>query len=201
MSIGKPREAEQVLRSIVSYGFALIDNGTTTLDELIGTVIVGTGRDALRRFYVIEHDPRASLPELAMPVRGSVRRASVSKRVTSEDVRRQLLLELADPSVPRPERFEAVRTLSMMQCSNVRGLLFGQDDDVRHAIERARVDLARFPSERALLELETRMPSAAGVTGAASPLQSLLTSPATVAGVVLHNQRMGVCTLLLTSVP
>ena len=203
MAIGRPREAEQVLRSIVSYGFALIDNGTTTLDELIGTVIVGTGRDALRRFYVIQHDPRASLPQLAMPVRGSFRRASASvgRLVTSEDVRRQLLLELADPSVPRPERFEAVRTLSMMQCSNVRGLLFGQDDEVRHAIERARDDLARFPSERALVELETRMPSAARVTGAASPLQSLLISPATVAGVVLNNQRMGVCTLLLTSVP
>lgn len=201
MAIGQPREAEQVLRSIVSFGFAFIDNGTTTLDELIGTVIVGIGRNALQRFYVIEHDPRASLPKLAAPTKGSFRRVSAVARAhpSPDEVRRHLLAELADPTVPRPERFEAVRALSLVQCSSVRGLLFGQDDEVKRAIERSRDALARYPSERALIELQTRMPSVAAISAATSPMQSLFVSPATVAGVVLRNPRMAACTLLLTS--
>jgi hypothetical protein len=116
-----------------------------------------------------------------------------------DEVRRHLLAELADPTVPRPERFEAVRALSLVQCSSVRGLLFGQDDEVKRAIERSRDALARYPSERALIELQTRMPSVAAISAATSPMQSLFVSPATVAGVVLRNPRMAACTLLLTS--
>lgn len=202
MSIGQPREAEQVLRSIVSFGFAITDNGTTVLDEMIGSVIVGIGRDALQRFYLLEHDPRAGLAELATPKIAEITQArarAVHARST-EDVRRQLLAELADPTVPRPERFEAVRALSLMQCSNVRGLLFGQDGEVQGALDRARSELARFPSERALIDLDTRVPSVARVSVATGPFQSLLVSPAAVAGAVLHNPRMAACTLLLTNV-
>lgn len=200
MSIGKPREAENVLRSIVSYGFALIDNGTMTMDDLIGTVIVGIGRDALRRFYVIEHDPRASLPELAKLTNGSFNRAGRTplSPMTPDEVQRQLLARLADPTLPRPERFNAVEALTLLQCTSARGLLFGQPDGVREAIERANTTLARYPSERALVDLQTRLPSPAILSSWASPVQSLLVSPAMVAGAVLHNPRMGACTLMLT---
>ncbi|HEX6598253.1 MAG TPA: hypothetical protein VF034_02955 [Gemmatimonadaceae bacterium] len=203
MSIGQPRQAEQVLRSIISFGFAFTDNGTTTMDELMGTVIVGIGRNALQRFYVLQHDPRATAPELAMPEVGDLvrARAGASHANGTQELRRQLLAELADPTVPRPERFEAVRALSLMQCSNVRGLLFGQDGEVRGALGRARSELARYPSERALIDLDTRVPSVARVSVATGPFQSLLVSPAAVAGAVLHNPRMAACTLLLTSVP
>lgn len=200
MSIGRPREAEQTLRTVISFGFALIDNGTTTLDELIGTVIVGTGRDALRRFYAIEHDPRATLPELAILTKGSFNRASGAPRsgMTRDEVRRELLARLADPTLPRPERFETVQALTMMQCTSAQELLFGQPDDVRDAIVHANSTLARYPSERALIDLGTRLPSAALVSSSASPVQSLLVSPAIVAGAVLRNPRMGACTLMLT---
>ncbi|HEX5973078.1 MAG TPA: hypothetical protein VFY85_14190 [Gemmatimonadaceae bacterium] len=202
MSIGQPREAERVLRSIISFGFAITDNGTTTLDELIGTVIVGIGRDALQRFYLIEHDPRAGLAELAMPQGGDLARSRVGtvRPSGADEVRRQLLAVVADPAAPRPERFEAVRALSLMQCSTVRGLLFGQDGEVQGALERARSELARYPSERALIDLDTHVPSGTRVATATGPFQSLLVSPAAVAGAVLHNPRMAACTLLLTNV-
>lgn len=204
MSIGKPREAEQTLRSIISFGFALIDNGTMAMDELIGTVDVGIGRDALRRFYVIEHDPRASLPGLAPLPKGPFQNPLRSSRqgdvaeLSPDEVRRQLLARLADPTRPRPERLRAVRELTLSQCTSVRGLLFGQPDEVRDAIEHAKTSLARYPSERAVVELETRLPSAAIVSSSASPVQSLLVSPSVVAGTVLGNPRLGACTLLLT---
>ena len=202
MSIGQPREAEQVLRSIISFGYVFTDNGTTTIDELIGTVIVGIGRNALQRFYLLEHDPRAGLAALEAPhLQDVVRsRAPGVRALSTDDVRRRLLAGLADPTVPRPERFEAVRALSLMQCSNVRGLLFGRDGEVQGALDRARSELARYPSERALIDLDTRVPSVARVSAARGPLQAILVSPATVAGVVLHNPRMAACTLLLTNV-
>ena len=202
MSIGQPREAEQVLRSIISFGFAFTDNGTTTIDEMIGTVIVGIGRNALQRFYLLAHDPRAGLAALEAPhLQEVVRsRAAAVRTMDTEQVRRQLLAELADPTVPRPERFEAVRALSLMQCSNVRGLLFGQNGEVQGALDRARRELARYPSERSLIDLDTRVPSVGVVSAAAGPFQSLLVSPAAVAGTVLHNPRMAACALLLTSV-
>jgi hypothetical protein len=82
----------------------------------------------------------------------------------------------------------------------VRGLLFGRDGEVQGALDRARSELARYPSERALIDLDTRVPSVARVSAAKGPLQAILVSPATVAGVVLHNPRMAACTLLLTNV-
>jgi hypothetical protein len=200
MAVGQPGKAEEVLRSIVSFGFALIDNGTTTMDELIGTVDVGIGRDALRRFYVIEHDPRANLPQLAALTSRSfqARRAPMPGRPTSGALRRQLLATLADPAAPRPERFEAVSQLTLLQCTSARGMLFGQPDDVRDAIERAGGSLARYPSERALVELGTRLPSAEWMSRMIRPGQSLYVSPAIVAGAVLQNPRLGACTLLLS---
>ena len=57
MALGQRDSAETVLRSIVSFGFAFIDNGTSGLEAVIGSVIVAIGRDALHRFYV---DPARS---------------------------------------------------------------------------------------------------------------------------------------------
>jgi len=199
MSIGRTAEAEEVLRSIVSFGFAFIDNGTTTMDELIGTVIVGVGRDALQRFYVIEHDPRADLPALA-PLKKAFfvgTNPKATRSVTADELRQRLLARLADPTVPRPERFEAVEGLSMMSCTNVRGLLFGEGSEVTDAIARARGTLARYPSERALIDIRTRLPSPSNLPVSAKVWQSVIVSPASVAGVVLHNPRMPACALIL----
>ncbi len=201
MAIGQPTRAEEVLRSIVSFGLALIDNGTTTMDELIGTVDVGIGRDALRRFYAIRHDPRASLPELAPLTRSSfaARSAPMVSRRTSDELRHELLATLADPAAPRPERFEAVTQLTLLQCTSAREMLFGQGSEVRDAIARDGNALARYPSERALVELGTRLPSADQLSSLSGPMKSLIVSPAIVAGAVLHNPRLGACTLLLTA--
>ena len=87
MAIGQPARAEEVLRSVISFGLVLIDNGSTSMDELIGTVIAAIGRDGLQRFYVIEHDPRASLPALAGPTKGTMRRASALERARAPRTR------------------------------------------------------------------------------------------------------------------
>lgn len=49
VATGRPKEAEAALRTIVGYGFAMIDNGSNTLQVLIGRVITDIGRDGLHQ--------------------------------------------------------------------------------------------------------------------------------------------------------
>jgi hypothetical protein len=199
MAIGEPERAETVLRSVVSYGFSFIDNGTSGLEQLIGVMIVGTGRDALQRFYVIQHDPRASLPALASPRRAfDASTSQASKLLSAEDARRRLLLRIEDPAVPLGERYEGLQSLSATSCTNVRELLLGPRADVREVLDRARRTVARYPSEEALVDLQTRLLAPSSNAPSSNPIQSLAVSSATVAGVVLHNPRLVSCTRLLT---
>jgi hypothetical protein len=153
---GRRDSAEFVLRAIVSFGFALQDNATTMFEELVGAVIAGTGRQALEQFFVITHDARgpaltaalkraenppwpSALSELLVRDRGSQRGA--------------LLRVWNDPTVPRGTRFESLLRLNLSSCGDGRELVFGPRREVRDAFARARADLARYPSERAVIDL------------------------------------------------
>jgi hypothetical protein len=198
MALGQRDSAEAVLRSIVSFGFTFIDNGTSGLEELIDTVIVGIGRDALQRFYVIQHDPRAVLPALAPPSRDVVSSFDRGTPKTADDLQRRLLANIEDPAVPLGVRYESLRMLSGTSCTSVRGLLFGPTAEARQVVERARHSLARYPSEVALVELLTRPPYLSPDISSPNPFQTVALSSASVAGVVLHNPRLVSCTRILT---
>jgi hypothetical protein len=197
MSIGQRDSAETVLRSIVSVGYAMIDNSTNLMDELIGNTLVGIGRDGLRRYFVITHDPRADAPALAQPDKSVTLENSAGARPSFDVMRRQLIAQSADPSVARGERFEALRQLSVSSCTNVRELMFGPSTDVTNAIGKARGTLARYPSEQALVDLLGRQPELMRSGVQYNPIQALAVSSATVAGVVLRNPRLASCTRLV----
>jgi hypothetical protein len=197
MALGERDSAEAVLRSIVSFGFTFVDNGTSGLEELIGTVIVGIGRDALQRFYVIQHDPRAVLPALAPPSREFRSSFDRGAPKSADDLQRRLLANIENPAVPLGVRYESVQMLSATSCTSVRGLLFGPSAKAIRIAERARHSLARYPSEAALVELLTR-PSYPGRELSANPFQTLALSSASVAGVVLQNPRLVSCTRILS---
>jgi hypothetical protein len=200
MAIGQRDSAEAVLRSIVSFGFVMIDNSTNLMDELIGNIMVGIGRDGLRRFYVITHDPRANAPALAQPDNAlylHLPAKTSTPRPSYDEVRRQLIAQSADPSVARGERFETLRQLSVSSCTNVRELMFGQRTDVTDAIRNARSTLARYPSEQALVDLLSRPPEPGKSDVQYDPIQALAVSSATVAGVVLRNPSLASCTRLV----
>ena len=97
----------------------------------------------------------------------------------------------------RGERYEALRLLSAASCTNVRELLFGPGSDVTDAFRNARRDLARYPSERALVDLVHLKPEARRAELGFDPLQMLAVSSATVAGVVLRNPRLAACTRIV----
>jgi hypothetical protein len=198
MALGQRDSAEAVLRSIVSFGFTFIDNGTSGTEELIGTMIVGVGRDALQRFYVIQHDPRASLPALAPLSRKAVFALDRGAPMAAGDVQRRLLANIENPSAALGVRFQSLQLSSGTSCTNVRELLFGPSAETRQVVERARHSLARYPSEVALVELLTR-PSYSGPSPPSpNPFQALAVSSATVAGFVLQNPRLASCTRILT---
>ncbi len=197
MAIGQRDSAETVLRSIVSFGFALVDNGTSVLDELIGTIIVGNGRDALGRFYTITHDPRAGSPAVAplprLDPRGGTRAA-----VLNVDAERARLIALAgNPSARPGERYETLHALSVSSCTNVRELLFGPRAEVLRAFDDARRTLAHSPAERSLVDLiERPLNVVPQVSPSYDPIGALAVSSASVAGAVFHNPRMASCTLI-----
>ena len=196
MALGQRDSAETILRSVVSFGLTLVDNGTSILDELIGNVIVGGGRDALKRFYVITKDPRASMPALSPPVK--VDAAPDPMRAgNTEDRRRLLIARSQDPKTAPGERYEALQALSASACTNARELLFGRRSDVTDALRNASTHLARYPSERALVELLGREPDFTRKTPNFNPVNDLAVSAATVVGTVLHNPRLASCTRMV----
>jgi hypothetical protein len=199
MSIGQRDSAEAALRSVISFGFAMVDNGTSLIDQLIGDVVVGIGRDGLQRFYTVTGDPRATDPSLALPKPDeltALARESKWKLSNPEEARRTLISRVADPKLPRGERFEALRMLSTSSCTNVRELLTGPRSDVTEAIDRARRDLARFPSERAYIDLSTQLPVVRYRDVSYNPFLALLASTSSVASVALNNPRMTACPLI-----
>ena len=207
VAMGRRDSAETILRSIVSFGFNIEDNGSGNIDQLIGRVIVGIGRDALEHFYVMTKDPRAAAVRAAqvpVPLPLIQARTSPITNPRSVDEARQLLLAQAtDPKELRGIRFESLELLSLSSCTNVRELLFGPRGDVRAAFEQAKRDLARFPSEQAYLDLIPRSPRFGDIddAGPPSPVRQFLVGTSAIAGAVLHNPRLAACTSYATEGP
>jgi hypothetical protein len=201
LSIGQRDSAEAILRSVVSYGFNIADNGGVVVPA-IGRTIVEVGGDALERFYVLTGDPKAAT---LTAVRRGIRRdrmpeadrgRSALPAQTVEQMRQELLARATDPRELRAIRYASLERLSSSSCTNVRELLFGPRADVGRAFEQAKRDLARNASERALIDLIQRMPSSDAIypAGTGSAVPQFLLGTSTIAGVVLRNPRLATCT-------
>ena len=193
MSTKQIDSAEATLRGTVSLGFAFIDNANTLLDQLIGAVVVGTGRDALLKFYTATGNPLAQHPGLSPVPKFDV---PAGKKLPTSELRRLKIATVNDPTVPRGVRMETLRTLSLASCGSVKELLFGANDDVTLAIARAKQSLGRYPSEKALVELATDIPRVKAGDVSLRVVATMASSAATVAGAVLRNDRMATCTIV-----
>ncbi|MEO8336232.1 MAG: hypothetical protein ABI664_14735 [bacterium] len=195
LSIGQRDSAEAALLSIISFGYAMIDNGNTAMDEMVGNIIVAIGRDGLGRFYVLTNDPRAGSAMLTPPAKVQ---NSPDGRRSIDQMRKLLIAETANPKEHLGIRYEALRLLSAASCTNVKELMFGNGSDVDAAIQGARANLARYPSERALVDLVTQLRQPRVEELKYDPIQALAVSSATVAGAVLGNPRLAACTRIVT---
>jgi len=201
LALGQRDSAETILRSIISFGFAIEDNGTEYSDAGLGRLVVEQGRSALERFYIVTRDPRAAAVGAARQTarpRGSPAPAigvSESPVWAGAAMRRELIRRASDPEAARGIRFAALEALRGSTCGNVSELLFGPRADVRDAFEQAKLNLARYPSERALLDWIQRGPDATALYDrSSSSLQRFLIGTSSIAGTVLGNQRLATCT-------
>ena len=202
LAVGQRAEAEAALKSVIGFGFALIDNATSAIDAVIGRVIVGIGQDGLEQFYRVTHDPRwESVVATEVPSKSprSIGKAWSSNRPSRQENHDRLVEIATSRTEPRGMRYESLFMLSQSSCSNPVELVFGTGRQVRDAFEVAGRDLARYPSERALLDLALHTTDRFRATTMKRSLpEQVVVGAATVAGIVFRNPRMAFCTRLIT---
>ena len=113
---------------------------------------------------------------------------------SSDEMRRTFIDRAADPALHHGERFEVLQRLAISSCTNVRELLVGPRAEVTDAFRNARRDLARYPSERSLVDLIGQLPNASLGMPQSGAFDAIAVGSATIAGVVLHNPRLATCT-------
>lgn len=199
VAIGEPARAEAALRSIVSFGFGLIDNGTSGIDALIGRVIVDIGRNGLQQFYAVTGN--RDMEMVAFPPvnasSGPPATASPTSTVANLNALQALLVaDVRNEHLPRSLRFESLRGLAFTSCGTVGGMLSGPPSDVQAAFAYARQSLARYPSEQAYIDLLLDTPnriSASELGWQRSVPNSIISGSSIVAATVLQNPRVEVC--------
>jgi hypothetical protein len=198
LATGQEARAELALRSIVSFGFVLVDNGTNELDALIGRMIMNIGRDGLEQFYAATGGAPASLAD-------ALKRVSMpaytreKTNLPSSELHARLIRDAADAGLARGVRYASLQGLSFSTCGTVRGMLFGMDSKTHDAFQKARVTLARFPSEQAYIDMMEDSPNRVPDTQVKSAPARVMMGAAMVAATVLQNPRVEACTRLALS--
>jgi hypothetical protein len=192
---GEPDRAEQALRSALSYGFVMLDNGHTSIEGLLGRVMVGIASDGLHTLYTLTGN--AAGAALTAPMADEPAVTPAAPVGTTEE---RLIAIAGDPSVARTVRLESLYRLAFSSCTSVRRVLFGPSDASNAAFDDARRTLARYPSELALIDLLQVAPDR---PTAESEIKFkgdwLLLGAASVASTVLNTPRIQACTRVLNA--
>ena len=201
LASGNPAEAERVLRTIVSFGFIFIDQGVTSLDAMVGRMIVDVGRDGLYQLYL--NTGRGELAARLAPLPQVVKRTARSSAapIDLELARARALALVNDVRAPRPLRIGALEMLSYGgSCGSVRAMLTGPSAELRSALSSARTSIARYPSEQSLFDLiERTMQDGPQVERSADVMGRVASGTASVLSAITGNPRIATCTRLATT--
>jgi hypothetical protein len=195
VAVGNYDEAETVLRTVVSFGFAYIDNASHSLDAMVGRVLVEIGRDGLDQFFLVTGRPVVhgnALERVTFP--------SLQPNKSSPDLRGErarLLANAANPDLSRGLRLESLRGLAFGVCTNVGEMLTGHSDEVIDAYSAARTGIARYPSERAFLDLMLESPNRIPPYLKGSLSDRLVSGAGEIAATILGNPRIAGCTRIV----
>ena len=172
----RPDSAEHALRSTISFGFAMSDNATTLIEQLIGVVIVNIGREGLEQFFEVTKDPRG---------------AALAARVDSFTA---LSETQGDDSGVRGLAIERAALTAIAPCTNVRELIFGLSDEHRAQMEATRQRFQRFPSDSALFDMIEAGPERLTLPAEGTGwIQRQFVNISRTAGRLTGNPRMGGC--------
>jgi hypothetical protein len=151
--------AEAALRTVLSVGFLLIDNGTSVMDALTGRLVVNTAREGLEQLYAVSGD-QGMAANGAVLVKGTGKSKGMMRDrragQTFERVRAQQLQDIRNPALPRSLRFSQLDALQWSSCASLREVFLGPSADVQAANAYALRELARTPAERDYVRLASR---------------------------------------------
>ncbi|CAN5923304.1 hypothetical protein BH11GEM2_BH11GEM2_13450 [soil metagenome] len=111
-------------------------------------------------------------------------------------VRAALGSSMRNARLPRGARMEALFPILLHSCADPKQLLFGVDDDFRHAVSYARDTLARTPAERAWVDGMTKWIAGADSTRREPTRASLYVSLAQLLDRVVGGRRFTGCAAL-----
>jgi hypothetical protein len=187
-------DAERHAREIISVGLLLLDSPVLE-DNRIGASTVARGVSTLESVYVAtgrERDARALLDSV---VNASTHRERPPPRLTIA----ALGSSMRNARLPRGARMEALFPILLHSCADPKQLLFGVDDDFRHAVSYARDTLARFPAERAWVDGMTNWIAGVDFTRREPTRASLYVSLAQLLDRVVGGRRFTGCAALAAS--
>lgn len=153
---GRPDEAEQILREVISVGFLLADDGPTLIDNLIGLTLVEAGGSGLSGFYRAagRTASAAELSRMVQVAEAGARLIPTDLKVGNEAWVRSLAEMSTDSTLARGLRWEYfINLTTLAPCLNVNRIVFGMGDEYTEYVARARESLVRWPSDEALFEI------------------------------------------------
>ncbi len=192
VSRGDLAAAEDALRSVVSLGFALLDNYGGAWDFQLGESIVRIGKDGLYQLALLRGVEGESMRQLAMrePQARANRLANRSK--PSAFPVDSFLASLRNPNEWRALRMARAGWLPLTTCSTLRGVLLGETEAERQAAASLRQELARSPEELRLISMDV-LAQLADLYEAREPLSIMAFGSAQIVSSVTGNPRIAQC--------
>lgn len=160
-SEGRHADAEETVREVVSMGFLLSDEAPFLMANLMGTVLVHRGGDALVRALALRGDAEAAAT-LDASARAAEKAAETmnvgrERRPAGQDFLESLPGIAEDPAALPGLRWDMVHLVTVFSpCANLRRVVFGPDEDYFTWLDRVRASLIRYDSEEAYFDLVMR---------------------------------------------
>lgn len=156
---GRPAQAEQRVREVISLGFVLMDQGPTLMDNMIGATLVGNGGDALERLF--HATGRGRDAEQLAWVRAAVKRATERTAQGAaagiEEALSAMPGIVMDTTMALGLRWEFLtQVATFASCINLHRMIFGAKEDYAQWLEEARRSLVRRPSDEEMFRFMAR---------------------------------------------
>jgi hypothetical protein len=158
--------ARRAAQELVSFGIRLYDASRNEAQVLVGLTLAATGRDQLVRALRALKDPdgdriAAIADSMRQPPASLLPFQRTYERGDPAEVRASILAAARAPSAPS-QRWEMLRMLAVMPCTDTRTLAFGADAETRESIAAIRAELATTPSDSAVVTLAEETPARRG---------------------------------------
>jgi hypothetical protein len=154
LSQGNQSRAEETIREVISLGFAMIDEGSSIIDGMIGARVVDVGAQALELLFGAtgRTGEAESLRWLRTGMEAALERAAVTRTgFDAEGALRMMPDAVLDETVLRGIRWEYFLTFATLApCVNLNNVVFGAGQSYEQWLEDAEQALVRRPSDEAM---------------------------------------------------